>query len=271
MLFERAPWNLSSKHELFRGRDCLIVSIPKSGRTWLRVLLHTYYSALLGSNEPLNSQDRFEDGRPSYYFTHDLYEHQTIASAWHRLRGRFLIPSEERRQRILLLARDPRDVMVSLYFQNTRREKASRRYKGDISTMLDDPILGIDRVIQIMNHWMQEWGNREEGFLLARYEDWQSDPWRHFENAIRFIGRAEPDATALENAIGESRFDRMQARERETGEGPRAVRPGNPSDPDSYKARRGKVGGYRDYLADTDVERIETAMRSLDPRFGYHP
>jgi hypothetical protein len=271
MLFENVPWNLSSKRELFRARDCLIVSIPKSGRTWLRVLLHTYYSKLLGSHEPINSQDRFEDGRPAYYFTHDLYEHQTIASPLHRLRGRFLIPPDERRNRILLLARDPRDVMVSLYFQNTRREKASRRYKADISTMLDDPILGVDRVIQVMNHWMQEWGSRDEGFLLARYEDWQADPWAHFSAAIRFMGGIDPDDAALEAAIGESRFDRMQERERQTSDGPRAVRPGDPSDPDSYKARRGKVGGYRDYLSDTDINRIETAMRALDPRFGYTP
>ncbi len=269
MLLENVSWNLSSKGNLFRSRDCLIVSIPKSGRTWLRLFLHKYYATVFNSNETLNSKDLFRDGRPAYYFTHDLYEHQTISNLWQRLTGRFIIPLDQRQQKILLLARDPRDVMVSLYFQNTRREKTSRRYQGSISDMIVDPLRGVDRVIHVMNMWMAEWGNQKNRFLLTRYEDWQANTRQGFSEILRYLEGSEPDFAALEKAIDESSFDRMQARERETTEGPRAFKPGDSTDPESYKARRGKVGGYRDYLNINDIKQIETAMTKLDPRFGY--
>jgi len=46
--------------------------------------------------------------------------------------------------------------------------------------------------------------------------------------------------------------------------------PGNRANPDSYKVRRAKVGGFRDYFDDQQVEQIE-AMVSADllPFFGY--
>ena len=272
MLFEHVPWNLSSKRHLFAEKESFIVSIPKSGRTWLRVLLHEYYSRVFGSGEPLNSKDRYSDRRPRYHFTHDRYEHLTLANPVHRMTGRYLIPPESRRSaRILLLARDPRDVMVSLYFQNTRRVKEKQAFHGDIASMLGDPLLGVDTVIRTMNGWIREWGDRDEGFLLSRYEDWQADPHRSFGEIIRFLSGSEADPTSLQQAIEESSFDKMQARERQTAEGPRALKPGDRDDPESFKARKGKVGGYHEYLSGDDVARIEKAMLSLDSRFGYAP
>lgn len=269
MLFENINWNLSDKRKLFAEKQAFIVSIPKSGRTWLRVLLNNYYCAALDSNEKLNSRDQHTDGRPAYFFTHDRYEHQTIASKWHQITGRYLIPPTCRNRHVLVLSRDPRDVMVSLYFQNTKREKESRRFRGNIGEMLDDPLLGVDRVITVMNSWMTEWGDRDSGFLLARYEDWQADPSHHFARVIRFLGGPPLDSEALRIAIEQSQFDRMQAMERSGAEGPRGIKPGDANDPESYKARRGKVGGYSDYLSNAQIARIESAMERLDARFGY--
>ena len=46
--------------------------------------------------------------------------------------------------------------------------------------------------------------------------------------------------------------------------------PGNRANPDSYKVRRAKVGGYRDYFTAEQVAELEALMRArLSPRFGY--
>jgi hypothetical protein len=46
--------------------------------------------------------------------------------------------------------------------------------------------------------------------------------------------------------------------------------PGDKDNPDSYKVRRAKVGGYRDYFDDDQVQQIDSYIRSnLDPVFGY--
>jgi hypothetical protein len=42
------------------------------------------------------------------------------------------------------------------------------------------------------------------------------------------------------------------------------------ADPESFKVRRGKVGGYPDYLVGDDLVYANEAMRRLEPRFGYN-
>jgi alcohol sulfotransferase len=46
--------------------------------------------------------------------------------------------------------------------------------------------------------------------------------------------------------------------------------PRDPSNPDSYKVRRAKVGGYRDYFDDEQIARVDEFVRSrLSASFGY--
>ena len=48
------------------------------------------------------------------------------------------------------------------------------------------------------------------------------------------------------------------------------VKPGDRKNPDSFKVRRAKVGGYRDYFDDQQVAAIDRMVREeLDPVFGY--
>jgi hypothetical protein len=44
---------------------------------------------------------------------------------------------------------------------------------------------------------------------------------------------------------------------------------GDPRDPESFKVRRGKIGGFADYLSQDDQEYAAAALARLDPRFGY--
>jgi len=49
------------------------------------------------------------------------------------------------------------------------------------------------------------------------------------------------------------------------------LQPGDVRDPESFKVRRGKVGGYREYLLSDDQAYAADALTKLDPRFGYDP
>jgi hypothetical protein len=50
----------------------------------------------------------------------------------------------------------------------------------------------------------------------------------------------------------------------------RRLRPGSLDDEESFKTRRGKVGGFADYLSPEDVAFVEEKVRGeLDPLFGY--
>jgi hypothetical protein len=46
--------------------------------------------------------------------------------------------------------------------------------------------------------------------------------------------------------------------------------PRDKDNPDSYKVRRAKVGGYRDYFTDEEVAAIDARLAdTLDPLFNY--
>jgi hypothetical protein len=48
------------------------------------------------------------------------------------------------------------------------------------------------------------------------------------------------------------------------------MKPGNPDNADSFKVRRAKVGGYRDYLSDEEVAQVDAYVEQrLRPDFGY--
>lgn len=68
-------WNISSQRKDFLGKDILVVSIPKCGRTWLRVFLNAYYNCLYDGNHAVNQTDTYPDSRPPYLFTHDRFAH----------------------------------------------------------------------------------------------------------------------------------------------------------------------------------------------------
>ncbi len=108
-------WNVSRHAATFRAADAFVVSIQKSGRTWVRVFLAAYFA----------ERDRQLPGpsaAPRTVYTHDLWEHETKCHVGERLRGKWLIPrADAARKPILLVARDPRDVMVSLFFHLRKR------------------------------------------------------------------------------------------------------------------------------------------------------
>jgi hypothetical protein len=67
--------------------------------------------------------------------------------------------------------------------------------------------------------------------------------------------------------------DAVEKRHEKAGGGGRVrfeiLQPGDARDPESFKVRRGKIGGYIDYLEQEDMAYVAEVMRELDPRFGY--
>jgi hypothetical protein len=48
------------------------------------------------------------------------------------------------------------------------------------------------------------------------------------------------------------------------------LKPAERSDEDSYKTRKGRVGGYTDYLTDDEIRRLNEKMQDdLSAFFGY--
>jgi hypothetical protein len=264
-------WNFSSRARALSDGDAIVVSIPKSGRTWVRAFLGAYFCKRHGLEFSLEPEGYGNAQIPRIIYSHDLFEQRTKANLWEGVRGKYLIPARElRRAKIILLARDPRDAFVSLYLQLTHRDpgtSAEMRQKS-VSEMLRDKSYGIRSIIEIMNHWLKEFSGRPN-FFLIRYEALRSEPENNFYELLVFLNGNEPDAAAFQAALGFSQFENMKKLEAAGAFESKILRAGDVRDPESFKVRRGKVGGYAEYLSVEDQQYAAEALQKLDPRFGY--
>jgi Sulfotransferase domain len=263
--------NFSSRARELSGGHAIILSVPKSGRTWLRAFLCAYFCRRFGLEFTLRTGRYDLPGFPRVVFSHDLFEHRTKGDRWDRIRGKYLVPRRElNRAKIILLARDPRDCFVSLYLQLTRRDPNAplELRQRTVSEMLRDEKLGMRAIIGTMNHWINEFSGRDN-FTLLRYEALRAAPAERFRDLLAVLGESAPDAMMFQAALEFSRFENMQKLEAAGAFDSNILHPGDVRDPESFKVRRGKVGGYREYLSAEDQQFAADAMTELDRRFGY--
>jgi hypothetical protein len=175
--------------------------------------------------------------------------------------------------------RKPQDVAVSQYFQWKYRmrpyKKALNAYPehgSDIS--LFDFVMnseqGLMRVVDYLNGWTRELEHFPH-IHVVRYEDLRSAPEQTLGGMMAFLGE-QPDPAAVAEAVEFASVEKMRKMESENyfwRSGSR-VQARDPSNPHSYKVRKAKVGGYRDYFDDEQVAAIDALVdRHLDPGFGY--
>ena len=263
--------NFSSRATELSGGTAIIVSLPKSGRTWLRAFICAYFCKRFGLEFTLRPERYRQPGIPRLIFSHDLFEHRTKGDLWDRLRGKYLVPRRElSRAKIILLARDPRDCFVSLYLQITRRDPNApvELRQKNVSEMLRDKRFGVRAIVNTMNDWIDEFSGRNN-FTLIRYEALRASPAEHFRDLLAMLGESMPDITMFQEALEFSRFENMQKLEAAGAFDSKILHPGDVRDPESFKVRRGKVGGYREYLSLDDQRYAADALTELDVRFVY--
>jgi len=258
--------------------DAYLISFPKCGRTWLRVMLGRalYQHAGIDDLKPDGTRLLYPEGieqmpgTPRISFTHDgrptrgkVDEIETDKS---RYAGR----------RVVLLIRDLRDVAVSYYFHETRRTRRFypdwevAEFQGEISDFLRSDVGGVDHFIRFYNIWADN-RNVPERLLLLKYEEIHSQPCAALQQLLAFLGIPDVPQAIVEDAVEFASFDKMRSMEEEgTFAHPHYMQPGDRGDENSYKVRRGKVGGYDDYLSQQDIDWLTGRMRSeLSPFYGY--
>jgi hypothetical protein len=268
------PWriNLSSRAAELRGGDAIVISIPKSGRTWLRTFLSAYFCARYGYPFSLELTKYGDPRIPRLIYSHDLFEHRTKGRWWDRIRGKYLVPTSELwRATIILLVRDPRDAFVSHYIQLTRptADAPDELKSKTVGEMLRDRLLGIRQIVRTMNDWLAEFGNRPN-VTIIRYEDLRSRPAEHFGRVLAAIGETKLSQPHFDAALQFCEFASMQKMEAAGSFDSKILQPRDVHDPESFNVRRGKIGGYREYLSADDQQYAAGALMELHPRFGYN-
>ena len=254
--------------------DWVLMSWGKSGRTWLRVMLSRAYQLKGGlpSNELLDF-DNFRDrdpGLPAVFFTHNNYLRNYT--------GNWESKTHFQGKKIVLLVRDPRDVAVSQFFQWKFRMRPNKKFINDypphgadidVWDFVQDAEAGVPRIVDYFNGWAQaipELGT----VLVVRYEDMRTDPAAVLRQIFDFTGTDISDEQIVD-AVEFAAYENMKKMEQDRhfkGSGAR-VKPGDKDNPQSFKVRKAKVGGYRDYFTDDQCEQLDRMVATLDPVFGY--
>lgn len=236
--------------------DAFLASYPKSGRTWFRFILSNYFNiaAGLGRDVTLHSmfgivpnfapdeargirafefQDRPKD-LPVILVSHNSYKRRVFLNA-----------------PVIFMVRDPRDVLVSAYFHATRHK---HRYDADMASFLADPGHGLPRLVDYLNGWAA--GLPGHRHLLLSYERLSDDPEAATARALRFLGQPV-DEKAVTQAVERSHFEVMRRLERRDG---LPAHDYDTADDEALRMRRGKAGGYIEYLSPADLDFIQDGL-----------
>lgn len=251
--------------------DAVIVSYEKSGRTWLRVMLSRFYQQRhkLPESKLLNFDrlNRLEPNVPVVFFTHDKFL-------------RYYTGTEDNTRLyahapLILLVRDPRDVAVSFYFD--WKYRMDDHYRGLLHLPTRDlPIYdfimgehyGLTSVINFMNQWFARQAQLPNAHLFL-YEDLRTDTINKLNIILQILG-AKPTLQEVEEIVAYAEFEKMKQREQAGTTSDSRISAADPLNPNSYKARRAKVGGYRDYFSEEQIREIDALVAdTLNPGYGY--
>lgn len=255
------------------GADRVVVSIGKSGRTWLRVMLSRLYQQLyqLPEHEVINFDNfhRLDSRVPRIFFTHDDFLRYVDEGGRSK--------RDYSHKPLLLLVRDPRDVAVSQYFHWRYRMKPWNMWllgypPPGTALSIHEFVMGssgrLRPVIRDLNAWVDA-RQQPDQLSMIRYEDLREDPAHELTRVVTALGiPAEP--AQIEEAVHYARYDNMKTMEANRTLGGGRVRPRSVADENTYKVRRAKVGGYRDYFSEAELAAIDALVRAeLHPDFGY--
>ncbi len=265
------------REEFWKYNNCqyIFASYGKSGRTWVRVMISRYYQLVYNLADNIlmgfDNFSRLDPAIPKIFFTHDNY-----------LRGYTGNVDSKKDfydKKTVLLVRNPQDVAVSQFFQWKYRmrpaKKAMNKYpahEADISVFefVKDPNQGLSHIIEFLNNWARELPQIKD-LLVVRYEDLRLHPEREMARVVEFLGM-EPNDAYLKDMAEFASVENLRKKERENyfwRSGSR-VQAKDVNDPNTFKVRKAKVGGYRDYFDDDQVAELDAMVDSqLLPVFGY--
>ena len=251
-----------------RKVESFVVSFPKSGRTWLRVLLAVVEARRRGDDPNAVVSEWLGQDAPSMAGRPVLFTHALAPNAHERVEAMSYFLAYIGDQRRIFLVRDPRDTIVSYFFQVTKRQRGSA-FANDIGRFVRDSAYGIDRLLLFLVACDASLREASGPSLVVAYEDLHADPQRVLAATAEFLG-CPAAAGALASAVTFGEFDNMRRLELEGGFGRPRLAMRDANDVESLKTRKGVVGGYAEYLSRKDLSYVEERIGALLPaRFGY--
>lgn len=275
------------------GRLFFVTGIPKSGTTWLQMLLNAHpaiacrsedeFEFLRRGIEPVLARynqkiQRFDEttaGQGACLFTTDDAAALMRFLILHSLGQRLDHDGVQRagakdnnmcehlafytalmpRARFIVVLRDPRDVAISSWFHNCRlNSNFAESYPGG----LEKWAVHVGQIwCESLRRCLQTAESQSKRFHFLRYEDLYQEPKSTFFDLLCFLGLPVVEAE-VRDALSATEFSRLSGG-RATGK----------ADPKSF-FRKGEPGDWQTYLSLDTAAAVLEAGHPFTMRFGYH-
>ena len=249
-----------------------LISFPKCGVTWLRamlchVLIENYHLPENKHTVLLNELTSNYSILPKIVWTHEDSLIVTESGKYNDPKKLFEYGGRlcYRRNKIIMLVRDPRDVVVSHYYQVSKRTYNPLEV-GSLSNFVRHPLYGFNRIIRFYQIWnWNRWLMKD--FLIVRYEDLMNDGPATLLQILKFLGLSEIDQKILNEVYRLNQAENLRSLEKSNKvEGMRVFG----SDDNSLKVRKAKIGSYKEELLEEDIDYCNDLMKNCPKIYGYY-
>lgn len=284
-----------------------VVSYPKSGRTWLKVMMGGALCARYNmpedralkcfapKHQSLGLRARF----PKVRFTHA----GTGAGCFSELDQLTPAPASYA-DRVALIVREPKDTLVSFYYhmihrtrfadelaasagagaeEDSRHRTRAQFYEwaeietdsqgvATLSSYLRSPRYGAARLLSFYRVWADA---LSDATLPAKphiisYEQMHADPCAVLKALFSYAGMKGMTDQHIQAGVALGDFNRMRDMERTNALDSSALKVIDPSNKAAYKTREGRIGGYADHMTAEDIAFVDELCRSFGSPF-YDP
>ncbi len=240
--------------------DAYLISFPKCGRTWLSLLIAKAIQELypvIPERKLINLHDLhfYHKDIPYIYKTHDSAQNLVEFSIEDAIKKRL---EKYRDYQIIYLIRNPLDVITSYYYQRINR---AQNYQGTLEEFINEPEEGIDPIINFYNVWGKLAKELPE-VKIVRYETLHDKPADELSEVLNFLGMSKFSDEVLNSAIEFASFENMKKMEKDNYFLTDTLKPNQKENKNTYKTRRGEVGGHKKDLTKEQKEKIESRIEN---------
>jgi hypothetical protein len=219
----------------------ILLSYPNAGRTWISSMLVDLQCdiklAHMGPFEDIDVMFKFMEKYPNRFIN----------------------------DKIVFLHRELRDNVVSNYFQFTRRIK----YLPESMSMQEyirHDVFGIERLIKYNLYWKEF--SAVAGKLIVSYEEMRNNSEPTLVKILNFAD-TQYSKNSIIDSMEKNSFENMRKDEESGIAGSKRpvkdwIKRATLSDPESFKCRKGKIGGYVDYLSQDDIRYCDDLIHKYD-------
>ena len=272
-----------------------LASYPKSGNTWMRMFLKSYFMksdekfSLEGSILDNFKPQGFPDQKLLERLKVDYYKFEEIVKNWETMQdyinlnkrtnfvkthsamctiGPYKFTSLRNTKGGVYMVRDPRDVIVSLSDHMGLDHEQTYHHMSS-SYNYEYPSSGDKRYEKsLMGSWSdhyKSWKNYKScKILIIKYEDMVLDELNTFTKVLNYLN--EIDGTKFNNnklakALKQTQFKELQKLEKSEGFSEKGK--------GELFFRKGKIGGWKDEVSSKIINKIEKLFKSEMEELGY--